>query len=48
MRYHRGMAEAYEIIMGAIAILETMDEDSHDARYFVIIAALKRVLDMMP
>lgn len=48
MRYHRGMAEAYEIIMGAIAILEEMDEERHDPRYFVLIAALKRVLDMMP
>lgn len=42
------MDEAFEILTGIVAILETMDEDSHDARYFVIIAALKRVLDMMP
>ena len=47
MRYHRGMAETYEIIMGAIAILEEMDEERHDPRFFVLIAALRAALALI-
>lgn len=39
------MAEAYEIIMGVIAILEAMEEERHDARFFALIAALRAVAD---
>ena len=47
MGYDADMAEAYEIVMGVIAILELMEEERHDARLFVLIEALKSVADRL-
>lgn len=41
------MDEAYEILAGVTKILEEMDEERHDPRYFVLLAALRRVLDLI-
>ena len=34
------MDEAYEVIEGCAAILETLEEERHDPRHYVLIAAL--------
>ena len=43
-RYHDGggdgMDEAYEVLEGCAAILETLEEERHDPRHYVLIAAL--------
>lgn len=47
MGYSGRMAEVYEILAGVVAILEEMEEERHDARYFVLMAALEKALEMV-
>lgn len=45
LHYDGPMAEVIEILHGAIAILDAMEEERHDARYYVLMAAIDKVLD---
>lgn len=41
------MSEIIETLEGCIVTLENMDEDAHDSRYYMIMAALRWVLDRL-
>lgn len=41
------MSEIIETLEGCIMTLENMDEDAHDSRYYMIMAALRWVLDRL-
>lgn len=41
------MGVVYEILAGAVAVLYEMEEERHDPRFFLLIAAIERAMEMV-